>query len=157
MRFFTVPQIFALGSFMIWATFDSGLSKGSEAGTDTGGRPNIILLLTDDQRSDALGVAGNPVIQTPNLDRLASRGVFFENAFVTTSICATSRASIITGQYARRHNVLDFQTALSSSQLADSYLGILKGAGYRLGFIGKWGIGSPPTALFDYDRTFGGR
>jgi len=157
LKFFTVRQVLGLAFVTAWATFGTGLSEGNGTETETGGRPNIILLLTDDQRWDALGAAGNPVIKTPNLDRLASQGVFFENAFVTTSICATSRASIITGQYARRHNVWDFQTALSSSQLAESYLGILKAAGYRLGFIGKWGIGSPPTALFDYNRAFGGQ
>ncbi len=157
MKFFTVRQVLGLAFFAVWASFGSGLSEGTGTETETGGRPNIILLLTDDQRWDALGAAGNPVIQTPNLDRLASQGVFFENAFVTTSICATSRASIITGQYARRHGVWDFQTTLSSSQLAESYLGTLKAGGYKLGFIGKWGIGSAPTTLFDFNRAFGGQ
>lgn len=61
-------------------------------------KPNVIFILTDDQRWDALGYAGNPIIQTPEMDRLAAEGTYFENAFVTTPICAASRASILTGR-----------------------------------------------------------
>jgi len=71
-------------------------------------RPNIIFMFSDDQRWDALGANGNAVIQTPHLDRLAHGGLNFRNCFVTTSICAVSRASVLSGQYARRHGVLDF-------------------------------------------------
>ena len=60
--------------------------------------PNIIFLLTDDQRWDTMGCTGNPIIQTPNMDAMANDGVRFTNAFVTTSICASSRASIFSGQ-----------------------------------------------------------
>src|SRR5690606_16652275 len=65
-----------------------------------GSRPNIVFLLSDDHRWNALGYAGNEIIQTPELDRLAEKGVYFNNAYVTTSICAVSRASILSGQYA---------------------------------------------------------
>ena len=119
--------------------------------------PNIIFLLTDDQRWDTLGVSGNSIIQTPNLDQLARQGVRFDNVFVTTSICATSRASILTGQYARRHGIWDFLTGLTEEQLAGSYLGRLKEAGYHLGFVGKWGVADPPKDYFDYDRAFSGQ
>ena len=61
--------------------------------------PNILFILTDNQRADLLGCAGNPIIQTPHLDLLAQRGVRFANAFATTPICADSRASILTGLY----------------------------------------------------------
>jgi arylsulfatase A-like enzyme len=118
---------------------------------------NVIFLLADDQRWDTLGSYGNPVIQTPELDQLASEGVRFEHMFVTTSICVTSRASFITGQYARRHGIWGFETELSPTQLAESYLGRMKAAGYHLGFIGKWGVGDPPKDYFDYDRTFPGQ
>ena len=67
-------------------------------------RPNIIFILTDDQRWDALGFAGNPIIKTPNMDNLASEGLYFKNAFVTTPICAASRATILTGLYERTHD-----------------------------------------------------
>ena len=75
--------------------------------------PNIIFLLTDDQRADALGVAGNELIQTPNIDKLANDGVRFSNAFVTTSICCVSRASIFSGQYMRRHGIDNFSSSFS--------------------------------------------
>ena len=120
-------------------------------------RPNIIFLLTDDQRWDTLGSYGNSIIRTPHLDHLANRGIVFDNMFVTTSICASNRASILTGQYVRRHGIWDFQTSLTEQQLSRSYPRLLKKAGYRLGFIGKWGVGQPPKGLFDYDRTFPGQ
>ena len=65
--------------------------------------PNILFLLTDNQRNDLLGCAGNPIIQTPNIDRLAASGVRFANAFCTSPICAASRASYLTGVYESRH------------------------------------------------------
>ena len=66
-------------------------------------KPNIIFILTDDQRADAMGYAGNKIIKTPEMDKLASQGIYFKNAFVTTPICAASRASILTGLYERTH------------------------------------------------------
>ena len=87
-------------------------------------RPNIIMLLTDDQRWDTLGCMGNEIIKTPNVDRLASQGVVFDNVFVTTSICMTNRACIFTGQYASRHGVVDFRTNFTPEQLAETYPGI---------------------------------
>ncbi|MPZ18777.1 MAG: sulfatase-like hydrolase/transferase [Luteitalea sp.] len=119
--------------------------------------PNIILLVTDDQRWDTLGAYGNAVIRTPNIDRLAVEGVLFENMFVTTSICAPSRATIMTGQYPSRHRVHDFKTSLTREQLQQTYMGQLKDAGYEIGFIGKWGVGTPPEDFLDYDKTFPGQ
>src|ERR1044071_7106986 len=71
-------------------------------------RPNVLMLLTDDQRWDTLGCMGNPIIQTPNVDSIAARGTLFRNNFVTTAICMSSRASIFTGLYARCHGIDDF-------------------------------------------------
>jgi hypothetical protein len=65
-------------------------------------RPNILFLLTDNQGWDMMGCADNPIIHTPNMDKLANSGVRFTNAFVTTPICAASRASILTGLYRRK-------------------------------------------------------
>jgi len=114
-------------------------------------RPNIIFLLTDDQRFDALGAMGNTIIQTPNMDKLAKAGILFKNAYVTTSICCVSRASILTGQYESRHHIDDFTTNLSAQAIEKTYPSLLKKAGYHLGFIGKFGVGTkPPEYLFDY-------
>ena len=125
---------------------------------DDDGRPNLLLLLTDDQRHDALGVAGNDIIETPHLDSLASTGVRFRNAFVTTSICAVSRASILSGQYARRHGIHDFAASFTPDALAQTYPAVLRQAGYYTGFIGKFGVGSAmPDSLFDVWHGFPGQ
>ena len=116
-------------------------------------RPNIIFLLTDDHRWDALGVMGNKIIQTPHLDTLAMKGILFRNAYVTTAICAVSRASILTGQYQSRHGINDFVTSFDSTALQHTYPVLLKKAGYRIGFVGKYGVGKPaeqPKELYDF-------
>ena len=115
--------------------------------------PNIIFLLTDDQRFDAMGYTGNPYIKTPNIDRLAGNGIIFENAYVTTSISCASRASILSGQYASRTGIIDFNTDFSDSALEKTYPLILKNnAGYKIGFIGKYGVGlkKHPADRYDY-------
>ena len=103
-------------------------------------RPNIVFILTDDQRWDMLGCAGNPIISTPVVDKIAEKGVRFTNAFVTTPICAASRASILTGLYERTHS-FTFKTPPISKAYTDiSYPYLLKKAGYRTGFVGKLGV-----------------
>ncbi|MFY0654490.1 MAG: sulfatase [Cyclobacteriaceae bacterium] len=116
-------------------------------------KPNVIFLLTDDQRWDALGAAGNPIIQTPNLNHLAKNGMMFKNAYVTTSICCSSRASILSGQYMSRHKIDNFGTSFSPEAYDQTYPMILKQNGYKVGFIGKYGVGKPaeqPAQLYDY-------
>ncbi len=122
-------------------------------------RPNIIYLMTDDQRADTLGCTGNPIIHTPEIDRLASQGVLFENAFVTTAICMTNRACVFTGQYAARHGIWNFNIDFTPKQLRNTYLAQLKAVGYRTGFIGKWGVGHPRQAngILDYNQGFPGQ
>ena len=107
-----------------------------------GGRPNFVFFLTDDQPYLGLGCAGNTVLKTPNLDRLAQDGGLFERAYVTTSICCCSRASIYTGQHMRRHGIQDFDKPLSAAQWAQTFPALLRQAGYRTGFLGKFAIGS---------------
>ena len=103
-------------------------------------KPNIIFILTDDQRFDALGYAGNKLISTPEMDKLAQEGTYFKNAIVTTPICAASRASILTGLYERTHSY-NFQTGnIRDSYMAESYPTILKNNGYHTGFFGKYGV-----------------
>lgn len=116
-------------------------------------KPNIIFFLADDMRFDALGCTGNKNIETPNLDALAAQGVRFDNAFVTTSICCCSRASILTGQYVARHGISGFKTPLSDDAFSKTYPSLLKSAGYQTGFIGKYGIGTSTDEVapcFDY-------
>ena len=103
-------------------------------------RPNIIFILTDDQRWDALGVAGNQIVQTPEMNALANSGAYFKNAFSTTPICAASRASILTGLYERTHGYT-FQKPRLKQPYADIiYPKLLKESGYHVGFFGKLGV-----------------
>ena len=123
-------------------------------------QPNIIMLVTDDHRADAMGCAGNSIIQTPNMDDLAAGGVRSTNAFVTTSICASSRASIFTGQWTRRHGIKGFATHFSEEALAQTYPMLLSQAGYRIGFIGKYGVGPKkdlPIDKYNYWKGFPGQ
>ncbi len=116
-------------------------------------KPNIIFFLADDMRWDAMHCAGNKIIETPNLDALAAQGVRFENAFVTTSICCCSRASILSGQYVSRHGISDFKTPFSPEAFSQTYPALLRNTGYQTGFIGKYGIGTGTenvAPLFDY-------
>ncbi len=121
-------------------------------------RPNIIFILTDDQRWDALGYAGNDIIVTPEMDKLAKEGVYFKNALVTTPICSASRASIFTGLYERTHKYT-FQTSdIKEEYMKQSYPVLLNDAGYFTGFFGKFGVNyENPQSLFDvfddYDRN----
>lgn len=118
---------------------------------------NVVVVVSDDHRWDSLGVAGNEVIHTPHLDELAASGVRFTNAFVTTSICMTSRASIMTGQYMSRHGIDRFGKPLSPDQFSESYLGQLRQSGYWSGFVGKYGVGGPRKEDFDFLRAYEGR
>ncbi len=121
-------------------------------------RPNIVLMLGDDHRAEALGCMGNRIIHTPNLDQLAGEGVIFDNHFCTTPICCASRASIMLGQYAGTTRINDFKTPLSAEQVPQTYWQQLKQAGYHIGFIGKFGVGATmPSGAFDYWRGFPGQ
>jgi arylsulfatase A-like enzyme len=121
-------------------------------------RPNIVFVLTDDQRWNTLGCMGDSRIQTPNVDRLGGQGVLFENSFVTTAICCASRASIFSGLHERSHGCVDFATSLHGEDRPNTYYNLLRKAGYRTGFIGKYGVGNAmPEEDFDYWRGFPGQ
>ena len=103
-------------------------------------RPNILFILADDQRNDTLGCAGHPIVQTPHIDRLAEQGVRFCNAFVTTSVCMASRASIFTGLTEAGHGYTGGPapaTPVIEADVDTSFPVLLRKAGYRLGFFGK--------------------
>lgn len=120
-------------------------------------KPNIIFILTDDQRWDALGFAGNKIIQTPQMDTLATSGTYFKNAFSTTPICAASRASILTGLYERTHGYTFQKPKLRAPYAEMIYPKIFKDHGYHVGFFGKLGVVmNNPSQYFNesdfYDR-----
>jgi arylsulfatase A-like enzyme len=121
-------------------------------------KPSFLIFVADDQRWDALSAAGHAVLKTPNIDRLAAEGVLFRNAFVTTSICAISRASILSGRLARNHRVGGFATAFPDDVLPSTFPAVLKKGGWRTGCLGKWGIGGkPPEGVFDVWDAWGGQ
>jgi len=145
----------ALQLLLLAATAACGRSEAVDAAE----RPSFVVFLTDDQPHDALGLAGKAPIETPNLDALAARGVRFENAFVTTPVCAVSRASLLTGQHMGRHGIEDFERPLSAQQWAETFPALLRAAGYRTAFLGKYAIGTPgrhdpelclPAERFDF-------
>lgn len=124
-------------------------------------RPNFLILLTDDQRYDTVGV-NNPdlAIQTPALDRLANEGVNFRRGFVTTPICAVSRASILSGRYSRNTNVHCFLIPFPEAVFPTTYPAVLKEGGYFVGQIGKYGVGATKAQqdlfnFFDADLAQG--
>ena len=99
-------------------------------------RPNVVVMMTDDQRFDYMACAGHPFLKTPNIDRIAKDGCRFTNAFVTNALCAPSRACLMTGQYSHTHGVRD---NLGSKLVADvPWLPqLLRDAGYEVAFCGK--------------------
>jgi arylsulfatase A-like enzyme len=121
--------------------------------TEVPKQPNFVVLISDDQRWDQLSYADDPLIpelQTPNMDILAQQGVYFRDAFVTTPICAVSRASIMTGRYASTHGMNHFRTPLHPDVIGKSYPALLHDNGYRTGVLGKWGMGIEDTTdIFD--------
>jgi N-acetylglucosamine-6-sulfatase len=124
-----------------------------------GRRPrNIVLIVADDHRFDALSCAGHPFLKTPNLDALAKNGARVKNAFVTTSLCSPSRASILTGLYAHRHGVIDNNNPLPPGLAF--FPQYLQAAGYETAFVGKWHMGSDsdaPQPGFDRWVSFKGQ
>lgn len=132
---------FAWTLFYVILTLLGCQQRENETGIiENGEKPNIIFILTDDQRWDALGFAGNEIIHTPHMDKLAGEGLYFENAFVTTAICAASRASLFTGLYERTHDFTFGKPPVNDAYMLNSYPKLLKDAGYRTGFVGKFGI-----------------
>jgi arylsulfatase A-like enzyme len=150
-------QLFRWALLLLAAAGAGGVARAEDAAAKAA-RPNILFLLADDLRWDALGCTGNRLARTPNLDALAASGVVFRNHFVTTSICCVSRASILSGQYARRHKINDFATPFTPEAFARTYPALLRAAGYRTGFIGKFGVGERlPEKEFDYWKGFPGQ
>lgn len=103
--------------------------------------PNIIFLLTDDQRDNTLGGMGHPYVKTPNLDQLLKKSLRFKNTYIAEPVCSPSRVSYLTGVHERVHGVgFSSSYKLTEEQWQHSYPALLKKAGYHTGFIGKIGI-----------------
>ena len=105
-------------------------------------RPNIILLLPDQMRGSAMGVAGNPEVQSPHIDRLAREGIRFKRTYANVPVCCPARAILLTGTYPQVNGMIanDLRLRESETTLAE----IFRDAGYRTGFVGKWHLDGGP-------------
>lgn len=122
--------------------------EGSRA---TGKKPNIIFFFTDDQCYDSIGCYGNPDVKTPNMDKLGANGVIFDRHYNTTAICMASRANVMTGKLEYKTGCNFSHGPMRKETWAESYPVLLRQAGYRTAFGGKFGF-----AVVDKDNPKGG-
>lgn len=122
-------------------------------------QPNIILLMTDQQRWDSLGCNGNKFVSTPNVDRLAAEGARFENSFTPWPVCTPARATMWTGVYPHQHKII-YNTYQMDNLLKETsheqrtVFESMQAAGYTTAYFGKWHLGEADPGLFDVWKGF---
>ena len=112
--------------------------KASPCPAESEKHPNLIVVLVDDLRWDEIGCTGHPFVRTPNIDRIASEGVRFRNAFCTTPLCSPVRACLLTGLHTHHHRILDNINRSEQSHRLKTFPQALQGNGYNTAYVGKW-------------------
>lgn len=152
-------RLLSLSVFLLIPTFITLAADLPETKKREGVKPrNVVFILTDDHRYDAMGFMGHPFLETPHMDSLASNGVHLKNAFVTTSLCSPSRASILTGLYTHKHRVIDNNRLVPEGTVF--FPQYLQKHGYKTAYFGKWHMGGHHDGVrpgFDHWLSFKGQ
>ncbi len=114
--------------------------------------PNFVIVLVDDLRWDEIGCAGHPFVRTPHIDRIASEGARFRNAFCTTPLCSPVRACLLTGLHTHHHKILDNTNRSPESHRLKTFPQVLQKQGYQTAYVGKWHMGNDDTARPGFDH-----
>ncbi len=152
-----IPTILIIADLLVVAGGCSNPEKSGEQQKqkpEENQKPNILFIMSDDHAQKAISAYDNSLIKTPNIDRIANEGALFTNSFVTNSISAPSRATLLTGKHSHKNGLKDNEDTFDGEQL--TFPKLLQKNGYYTAMIGKWHLKSQPTG-FDYWNILDGQ
>lgn len=135
------------GAFMGMLVASAAAATAAPAAAARGSQPNVIFIIADQHRGDALSAAGAPIVRTPALDNFARSGIRFTRAYTTMALCSPARTSIMTGLYPHTHKIVSNTHGAGSvsSEVSPKHAmwsEVLQRAGYRAGYVGRWDVGT---------------